>query len=263
MKIACTDDNRYLVDNKSWTDEVVRHGLSYMEFAMSKLPENEADMDEVITYALSQGVKLNLHSPYGINNIASTDSARRASSIANLKRTIDVAAKYNLGAVAFHPGRLSDENDNPEEIWASMMDVVSDIAQYAKEKKVFVGIENMELRPYELVYTIEDLNRFAPFAENNPYFGVTIDFAHYASLGIGFPDLSALKLPIYDVHVSQIVNGVMHSGFIGPDCEPDIDEVCRLLADYGYDGLIVLETRERIWESAKMLRTAFKALNCE
>lgn len=259
MKIACTDNGTYQTDYKSWTDEVARSGISYMEPAMSKLPEDEGELDSVITYALSQGLTLNLHAPYGINNIASSDSIRRTSSIANVKRTIDIAAKYNLGTVTFHPGRLSDDADSLEETWARMMDAVSDIAQYAKEKKIFVGIENMERRPYELVYTIADLNRFAPLAENNPYFGVTIDFAHYASHGIGLPDLCALKLPIYDVHLSQIVDGKMHAELSKEGGTPDICAVCRLLAAYGYDGVVVLECGHPR-ENAEVLKLKLKSL---
>jgi len=258
MKIACTDNGTYQTNCKSWTDEVVRHSISYMEIATSKLPENEAEQDKIIAYALSKGLTLNLHAPYGINNISSVDSVRRASSMANVRHTIDLAARHGLGTVTFHPGRLSDDSENAEEGWIRLMNAVSEIAQYAKEKKVYVGLENMELRPYELVYTIEDLNRFAHLCVDNPYFGVTIDFAHYASHGIGLPDLGALKLPIHDVHLSRIVNGKMHSSLVTGDGTPDIDEVIRLLAAYGYDGLVVLELNDT-WGSAEVLTSKVRS----
>lgn len=248
MKIACT----YNPNNEKWIDEAVCHGISYMEIATSKLPEKEDDENAVIAYALSRGLTLNLHAPFGVNNISSTDCARRASSMANVKHAIDLAAKHGLGTVTFHPGRLSDDAEDPKEGWVRLMEAVSEVVGYAKEKKVYVGLENMELRPYELVYTIEDLNRFAPLAVDNPYFGVTIDFAHYASHGIGLPDLSALKLPVYDVHLSRIVDKKMHSSLATGDGIPNIGEVIRLLAAYGYDGLVVLELPDA-WESAKAL----------
>lgn len=260
MKIACTYGTAYYPDKKRWTDEVVRHGISYMEIATGKLPESETEQDEIIAYALAQGLTLNLHAPFGINNISSTDSDRRASSMANAKHAIDLAAKHNLGTVTFHPGRRSDDAENVEEAWGRLMDAVTEVAQYAKEKQVRVGLENMELRPYELVYTIEDLNRFAHLAIDNPYFGVTIDFAHYASHGIGLPDLKALKLPVYDVHLSQIVDRKMHRG-LSKECDtPDIGEVIRLLKAYGYDGLVVLEL-EDIWQSAELLAAEVEALS--
>ena len=262
MKVACTDLGMYRTDNKSWTDEALRQKVSYMELAVARLPEDEASLEELITHALRCGVSLNLHAPYGINNITSTDSARRMASIANVKRTIDLSAKYQLGTVTFHPGRLSDDGDDPESIWADMMEIVSDIVLYAKEKQVYIGIENMECRPYELVYTIDDLNRFAPLTRDNPFFGATIDFAHYASHGIGLPDLRALKLPLHDVHLSQIVDGKMHSALSNAEGTPHIASVCRLLADYGYDGPLVLEVTDRVWESAEILRSAIEASEC-
>lgn len=260
MKIAGIDFKKYKSDNKVWTDMLLQGGIHHVECAAVNLPESETDKDAFITYALSQGLSINIHAPYGENNITSTDRERRSSSIANVKASIDLAAKYGLDVVTFHPGRLSQESDDPEEIWADLMVVVSDIAQYAKEKHVYVGMENMELRPYELVFTIDDLNRFAHLGENNPYFGVTIDFAHYVTLGIGLPDLQALKLPLHNVHMSQIKDGRPHFPLTCTDGPVNVDGICRRLADYGYSGTIVLEHGPSLWESAKILKAAVEAV---
>ena len=254
MKISSTDFTMYKKSNTFWTDELLKHGVAYLDFAATNLPESEADQHELITNALSRGMKINIHAPYGENNITSTDKERRASSIANVKKSIDLVAKYGLGAVTFHPGRQTVETDDPAAIWADMMDAVAEIAEYAKEKKVYVAIENMELRPYEVVFTIEDLNRFAKFGENNPYFGVTIDFAHFASHGKGLPDLKALKLPIYVVHLSQVVDGKAHYALTFDNGIVDIEEACRLLKDYGYDGHVTLEIGSHVFESVEILR---------
>jgi len=179
---------------------------------------------------------------------------------ANVKKAIDLAARHGLGVVTFHPGRLTNDEEAPEENWKRMMVVVSEIAQYARERKVCLGLENMELRPYELVYTIEDLNRFASLAENNPYFGVTIDFTHYSSHGIGMPDLSKLKLPLYDVHVSQNVDGLMHCDLTNETGCLDVREVCRILLEYGYDGQVVLEVRGSQLESKEVLERVLDTL---
>ena len=260
MQIACIDCKKYDTDSKSWTEALLSHGVTFLEPAMTELLRGETDPEEVIAYALSRGMQLNLHAPYGVNNIASTDRELRETSVGNVKYSIDLAAKYGLGVVAFHPGRLSEETEDPEKVWQIMLDAVAEIARYAEEKKVFVAIENMERRPYELVYTVEDLNRFAPIAENNPYFGVTVDFAHYASHGIGLPDLNALKLPLFDVHLSRIVDGKMHAPLSGGEGVPDVDAVCSLLADYGYTGTVVMEVREQVWESAEILKAALNKL---
>lgn len=260
MKISSTDFGMYKKDNKSFTDALLAHGVSHMDYAAARLPQNEADTHELITYAVSRGMHLNIHAPYGENNISSTDPERRASSIANMKGSIDLVAKYGLGVVTFHPGRCTKETDDPDVIWADMMDAVGEIAAYAKEKKVYLGIENMELRPYELVFTIDDMNRFAPFCENNPYFGATIDFAHYATHNIGLPDLKALKLPLHNVHLSQVRNGSAHHALTFTDGIVDIDAICRLLKDYGYDGQVVLEIGSNVFESVEILDQTIKRL---
>ncbi len=240
MKIACTDRGKYKNGDKAWTDGALELGYKYMEIAVSNLPDDEELQDEILSHAVSRGLILNLHAPYGVNNISSSDLERRASSLANLRHSIDLAARHGLGTVTFHPGRLVNNEEDPDEAWETLLEVVADVAQYAKEKKVYLGIENMEKRPFELVFTVDDLNRFAHIAEDNPYFGVTMDFTHYSSHNIGMPDLSKLKLPLYDVHLSQNVDGKMHYS-LALDGEVDFVEVCRSLENYGYDGLTVLE----------------------
>lgn len=261
MKISSTDFGMYKKDNKSFTDALLAHGVSHMDYAAARLPENPDDIHELITYAVSRGMHLNIHAPYGENNISSTDPERRATSIANMKGSIDLVAKYGLGVVTFHPGRCTEETDDPDVIWADMMNAVAEIAEYAKEKKVYVGIENMELRPHELVFTIDDMNRFAPLCENNPYFGATIDFAHYATHNIGLPDLKALKLPIHNVHISQVRNGSAHHALTFTDGIVDIEAICRLLKDYGYDGQVVLEIASNVFESVEILDQVIKSLD--
>ena len=119
----------------------------------------------------------------------------------------------------------------------------------------------MELRPYELVFTIDDLNRFAHLTENNPYFGATIDFAHYSSHGIGMPNLDELKLPLYNVHLSQnAAGGKMHHLLVCEEGLVDLVEVCRSLENYGYDKLVVLEVGGILMESKQVIDSVLNEL---
>ena len=145
MKIACAYSQKYGNDNKRWIDERVADGFTYMEMAVSMLPDDEAVQDEVISYAKARGLDLNFHAPYGINNISSSDKARLASSVANVKHAIDLAAKHKLGVVTFHPGRLSDDVETAEENWPRMMAVVAEIAQYAKEMYLLKNVNLPEI----------------------------------------------------------------------------------------------------------------------
>lgn len=234
----------YYLKGKSpeeWIDYAEKCGFHYMEITASHLPEEPSRQDAIIALAKEKGLELSLHSAFGKNNIIDTDEENRLRSIAQAKTAIDLAARNDLLCVTFHPGRLSAEGEPIEEKWEQLLKTVGQIARYAKEKKVRVGLENMERRNFELVYTVEDLNRFAEFGKDNPYFGVTLDFAHFSSHGILKPDLSKLKLPVHNVHLSQGLNGKMHVPLTVEKGMVDLESVCRVLKDYDYDSLIVFE----------------------
>lgn len=107
------------------------------------LPEGDERQDNVINYALSKCVKINLHSNYAKNNIIDTDEENRKN-LSQLKQTIDLAERQNLGIVTFPPGRLSSEDESKEEKWRLLLETVKYIAYYAKQKKVHIAIENDE-----------------------------------------------------------------------------------------------------------------------
>ena len=229
---------------KEWIDYCISIGYQYYEIQMLCLPEEDSGQDDVVNYALSKGLKINLHSHYAKNNIIDSDEQNRKKSICQLKKTIDLSARHNLGVVTFHPGRLSSENENVQEKWDMLLETVGHIAEYAKQKKVHIAIENMEKRNNELVNTIDDLNRFADFAKDNPYFGVTIDFAHFASHGTLSPELEKLKLPVFNVHISQCTDEKMHLPLTIKNGKLDLAEVCLCLKKYGYKSFAVLEIHE-------------------
>lgn len=238
----CKDDEGRDLSAKEWIDFVASKGFRCIEIAVHALPKSDDEKSEIIKYARDKGFEINLHSNYGPNNITDTDEENRRLSIDQHKASIDLAAKYGLGVVVFHPGRRSDPSDSKAEKWDLMFPAVEEIAEYAKQKKVRVGIENMEWRKNEIVHTVDDLNRFAYIAENNPYFGATVDFGHYASKDAAFPDIFSLKLPIFDVHLSQFADGKAHHPITYEGGVVDFERVFRALAEYGYQGFTVFET---------------------
>lgn len=241
-------------------DDVIQRGFRYIEICTMRFLGDEARQNRVIEYALRQGLEVSLHAPYGRNNIADADQDNREASIAAIKQAIDLAARYGLGAVTFHPGRLSAEDEDPEEKWELLTASAARIAAYAKEKKVFVGLENMERRKNEIVCTVADLNRFEPLARENPYFGVTLDFVHFSTLG-DVPDLGELRLPIHDVHISQNAGGKTHRPLTEPGGTVDVLKVCRRLADCGYKGFAVLEMVEGWDESRDVMNRVLEQLS--
>ena len=106
-----------------------------MEISARNLPEDPSEKDKIINYAKKKGLEMSIHSPFGKNNIIDTDEENRKKSIAQVKETIDLAAKHNLVSVTFHPGRLSNEDESEEDKWEQLLKTVAEIAEYAKEKK--------------------------------------------------------------------------------------------------------------------------------
>ena len=245
-----TINSRFFTD-RAWVDSVPEMGYREIELCPRYTPDTT---EEIIEYAQEKGLVLSLHVHHGPNHITDTDTENQKLSVSQVKYCIDLAARYQLASVTFHPGRLSALEENQAEKWQQLFTVMEELAAYAREKQVYLAFENMELRNFELVYTIEDLNRFAYIGENNPWFGVTLDFAHFASHGIIHPDLSQLKLPILNVHLSQLTEEKMHDALTAQGGKVDVPWVLKALEDYGYKGRIILELTHGRAESLQLLQ---------
>ena len=238
MKIAAYPK---VEDGLAAVDYLIESGYKSIDLPADERLCGKEVLVSIIEYATSKGLEIGFHAPFRGLNIISTDEVTRLLSVEQIKRSIDLAAEHGIPVVTFHPGKPTSDEESVEDAWARLFSAVEDIAAYAKEKRVRVAIENMEKRAFEIVCTLEDLNRFAYIAADNEYFGVTLDFVHLSTHGIFEPDLSELKLPIYDVHVSQNAGGKTHHPLTVEGGTVHLDAIVRSLLDYGYDGFVVLE----------------------
>ncbi len=231
-------------------------GFDGIEIQTDYLPDTKEEQKKIIEMAMREGLDVSLHAPCADINIASLNKGIRKESIAQVKNAIDIAEKFNLRVVTFHPGRLSSARENEADKWNVLMDSVSEIAQYSKTKKVYSAIENMELRKKELVLTAEHLNRFCSVSENNEFFGVTLDFCHFATNGIFSGEIGDIRIPVYNVHLSQSVNSKPHYPAYE---EGDIDfrEVPKALQRYNYSSAVVMELKSvfdaEVYKKSKMV----------
>ena len=217
-------------------------GFDGLEIQVDYLCDDEKAREEEIKYAINSGLDISLHAPCGDVNISALNKGIRNESVVQVKRAIDLAKGYNLRVVTFHPGRLSSAREKSSDKWNVMLDSVSEIAEYAKNQKVYIAIENMEFRKKELVFTIDDLNRFEEIARNNEFFGVTLDFSHFATNKIYSTNLDGLKLPVYNVHLSQCVDSKPHYPLYETG-EIDICKVFKILHKYDYNSTVVMELK--------------------
>lgn len=241
---------------KDSIDVAVKSSCGGIEIQTDYLPEDPERLDEVFDYAQQQGLYVSLHGPSSDINISSLNKGIRRESVRQIKDAIAIAKWYGIEKVTMHPGLLSSARENAEEKWKVMLESVREIAEYAAQMQVHVGIENMEKRKKELVYTVADLNRFAGISRGNPYFGITLDFCHFATNGIFTPELSQLRLPVKNVHLSQCIGGKPHYA-LDRAGEIDFGNVLQMVDAIGYTGSITMEIKSvfdpQVYHSSKIV----------
>lgn len=244
---------------KDSIDVAVKSGCGGIEIQTDYLPEDPEQLDEVFEYARQQGLYVSLHGPSGDINITSVNKGIRRESVRQIKDAIAIAKWYGIEKLTMHPGLLSSARENTEEKWRVMLESVREIAEYAAQMQIHVGIENMEKRKKELVYTVEDLNRFADVTQDNPWFGVTLDFCHFATNGIFAPELAQLKLPVKNVHLSQCIGGKPHYA-LDREGEIDFGKVLQMVDSISYTGSITMEIKSvfdwQVYQTSKHILSA-------
>lgn len=224
-------------------ETAVKSGCSGIEIQTDYLPEDKKAYDTVFAYARQRGLEVSLHAPCGDINITALNRGIRRESIEQVKDAIDLANCYGARVLTFHPGRLSSAREKIEAKWKLLLEVTEEIADYAAVKKVSVGIENMECRKKEFVLSTEDLNRFENIAKENPYFGVTLDFSHFAANKILPEQFGPLSLPVKNVHMSQCIDGKPHLPLDLPGGKVNVVKVFELLDEIGYQDMVVMELK--------------------
>lgn len=96
-------------------DIAVKSGCGGIEIQTDYLPEEEMQCDGVFAYAKRQGLYISLHGPSSDINISSLNKGIRRESVCQIKAAIDLAKKYELEKVTFHPGQLSSVRENVED----------------------------------------------------------------------------------------------------------------------------------------------------
>ncbi|MBE7063275.1 MAG: sugar phosphate isomerase/epimerase [Ruminococcaceae bacterium] len=239
-KIAISTLRGFSVDES--TKFALDCGFDGLEIQVDYLADDEKMLGNEIKHAINSGLDVSLHAPCGDINISALNKGIREESVAQVKRAIELAEKFDLRVVTFHPGRLSSAREKKSDKWSVLLDSVSKIAEYAKLKKVYVALENMELRKNELVLTIDDLNKFEEIARDNNFFGVTLDFSHFATNKIYPQYMTELKVPIYNVHISQCIASKPHYPLYEAG-EINIGEVFNFLEKIDYRSVVVTELK--------------------
>ncbi|MBT8507137.1 xylose isomerase [Methanomicrobiaceae archaeon CYW5] len=152
----------------------------------------------------------------------------------------EIAALTNASLLTIHPGRRTAKRPPSEMDYRRLEYYLDAVHACMKDTTVPVAIENMEPKINALLCSPEQM---AEVLENHPWLSFTLDTAH-AETG-NADDLEDYINWFFDrianVHVSAVGAGGPHMRVHGDQLT---GHAIALLADYGYEGPLILELED-------------------
>ena len=171
----------------------------------------------------------------------------------SLRRAIDVANLVETDAVLLHPGQLPVDGTY-QDAWDDFLVLMKEIAPYAEEKGVAVGIENVWNK---FLLNPKEAREFVD-AVGNDWVGIYLDTANM--MFYGYPEhwIRGLQHRIKRVHFKDFVRATTQ--FRTPDGWGYRlgQKSCEELRDIGYDRYVIHEVggdRDVQIEMAKRMKT--------
>lgn len=221
--------------------------------AMPHLSLDPAEYDPAKTKAAAaaRGLKIANLGTYVGKTFAGDDKAACEKDLADARRAIDLAVFFGARSIRVVPGDNKPEHIDKIAAWFRRA------AEYAVEKKVFMGIENHG----QPISGNPERCRELTGKVGSRFFGVLYEPANLMSAGVDYrAALDVMKDHIVHVHfkdVKRTPNGPERV-MLG---EGDIDfpDEIRRLAAIGYDGDIAVEFELKTVPAEQGLKDWFKA----
>jgi sugar phosphate isomerase/epimerase len=198
------------------------------------------DPKDVKNHLRNAGLEYRIHADARDINLTSVNKGIREESIYQTLSTIKLASELEAPVVTFHPGRMSSTKDRADEFRAMQIEISGSLTRHAEKYGIILGVENMEKRPKEILTDLPEIKQlFEKIA--SPHLGLTLDLAHYHSVGDVAGLIRKLDLPIVNVHISQASPSGMHLPLTASaDGIIDLAEALSLL-DQKYRGPLIIE----------------------
>lgn len=137
--------------------------------------------DRTLASTTELGLTYYLHAASRDINFLSVNPRIASVSLGEVLRSVDIAERLAAQAVVVHPARMASTKDSPEEYWDTLVSALGCLVQHAQSKGVHLAVENMELRPKELLVFPEDMLRLiGAFPDGE--LGICLDLAHAATI---------------------------------------------------------------------------------
>ncbi len=176
-------------------------------WAFSLLQERQ-DPKAVRRRAKELGLVITLHALSWDLNPTSRLEAIRNASLAELHRSVDLAAEVGAELVALHPGRVTVPYDDGAAYRDALVKVLQDLADHAADVGLRLGVEHMEPRQGEYVVQAEQANALVE-AVGRPNVGITLDVAHIP-WGEDEAEFVRKLRPVIHVHFSDADESRLH-----------------------------------------------------
>ncbi len=194
--------------------------------------------------AQSLGLQVCVHSVANGVNVAWTNSRMREESLRQIKEAIEFTRDVAADLITVHPGWKDMYGYRyPDEAYALAIEGHGEVADFAANHGVRIGVENMPpgwtslcVEPKEAKAMIEDIGR-----EN---VGLTLDVGHAGILGAETIDefITALNDKIFIVHMHDNDRQRDQHKALGEGAI-DFDQVIGLLAQAGTNAPLCIEAK--------------------
>lgn len=184
-------------------------------------------------------------------NLLSMDASANEKGLKCLNRAIDIAHVLDAGAILLHPGQLTVDGTY-EETWDRFLGMMKEVAPYAQEKGVAVGIENVWNK---FLLSSREAAQFVD-AVGSDAIGIYLDTANM--MFYGYPEhwIRGLGDRIKRVHFKDFVR--RERQFVPlMDGDTDWPTIVSLLREIGYDNSVIHEVggdRDMQIEMAKRMK---------
>lgn len=238
MKISISTLPFYPQPIEDILDQLTELKMGYCEI-INEYPHNNFDYDVLNSY----DIEFTIHAPISDMNVASHNETIRNSSVAEVKKSMDVAVELGSEIVVVHPGHtpiLGLKLTN--EIMKFNKESLMECSRYAREVGVFMSVENMPDIEGLLFKDLGDLEEL--ILDVDAY--ITLDVGHAHNNGFSAEDMLRYSR-IKHIHLSDNDGTYDSHQALGNNNGPDgldFDSLFSGLKKIGYDGHLVVEVEE-------------------
>lgn len=209
-------------------------GIEYAEL-VHQYPTETIDSELLESYNL----KYSIHAPFMDVNIASLQDQSRLNSIAQIKKSVDLANEIDADAVVVHPGTISFLPNKffRKEVYEFANKSIKEIGDYAKDLGVLATVENMPNFNTMIYQNMPDLNKV--LEENEMYMTLDIGHANHAGYSPDEMIFDSIKhIHIHDNFGDDDSHLPLGEGSI------DLKYIVNTLESKNYDGIYILEVND-------------------